>query len=118
MKYVRLAARNADDHKGNGTFEIYYSVGGTHRDNFIRLKTVTTTEQWQDVMCELPEGTEYIGLAKAAGNPDQYIDGVSFYKEAEEQSLRIQHLSQRREDYRFSSTGHLLCRPQPADWSL
>ena len=33
-------------------------------------------------MCELPEGTEYIGLAKAAGNPDQYIDGVSFYKEA------------------------------------
>ena len=82
MKYVRLAARNADDHKGNGTFEIYYSVGGTHRDNFIRLQTVTTTEQWQDVMCELPEGTEYIGLAKAAGNPDQYIDGVSFYKEA------------------------------------
>lgn len=81
MKYVRLAARNADDHKGNGTFEIYYSVGGTHRDNFIRLQTVTTTEQWQDVMCELPEGTEYIGLAKAAGNPDQYIDGVSFYKE-------------------------------------
>lgn len=82
MKYVRLAARNADDHKGDGTFDIYYSVGGTHRDNFIRLQTVTTTEQWQDVMCELPEGTEYIGLAKAAGNPDQYIDGVSFYKEA------------------------------------
>ena len=82
MKYVRLAARNADDHKGNGTFDIYYSVGGTHRDNFIRLQTVTTTEQWQDVMCELPEGTEYIGLAKAAGNTDQYIDGVSFYKEA------------------------------------
>ena len=82
MKYLRLAARNADDHKGDGTFDIYYSTGGTHRDNFIRLQTVTTTESWQDVLCELPENAEYIALAKADGKPAQYIDGVSFYKEA------------------------------------
>lgn len=81
MKYVRLAAKNADDHKGNGSFDIYYSTGGTHRDNFIRLNTYTTTEAWSDVLCELPEGTEYIALAKTAGNPTQYIDGVSFYKQ-------------------------------------
>lgn len=82
MKYLRLAAKNANDHKGNGTFDIYYSTGGTQRDNFIRLKSVTTTEAWQDVLCELPAGIEYVALAKAANNPAQFIDGLSFYKEA------------------------------------
>lgn len=81
MKYVRLAAKNADDHKGNGTLDIYYSTGGAHRDNFIRLNSYSTTESWQDIFEELPANTEYIALAKAEGNPAQYVDGLSFYKE-------------------------------------
>ena len=81
MKYVRIAAKNADDHDGNGTLDIYYSTGGPQRDNFIRLNSYSTNEAWQDIFCELPENTEYIALAKAEGKPAQYVDGLSFYKE-------------------------------------
>lgn len=82
MKYIRMAVKNADDHKGNGTIGISYSTGGDHRDNFIRLNTYTTNEAWQDVLCELPEGTEYVAITKAEGNPAQYVDNIAFYKEA------------------------------------
>lgn len=79
MRYLRLAARNADDHNGEGTISVYYSTGGTHRANFIFLQSYKTSESWQDILCELPEGTEYVALAKDASQPKQYVDGVALY---------------------------------------
>lgn len=79
MRYMRLAARNADDHDGEGTISVYYSTGGTHRANFIFLQSYKTSESWQDILCELPEGTEYMALAKDASQPKQYVDGVALY---------------------------------------
>ena len=79
MRYMRLAARNADDHDGEGTINVYYSTGGTHRANFIFLQSYKTSESWQDILCELPEGTEYVALAKDASHPKQYVDGVALY---------------------------------------
>ena len=79
MRYLRLAARNADDHDGEGTISVYYSTGGTHRANFIFLQSWKTSESWQDLLCELPEGTEYVALAKDASQPKQYVDGVALY---------------------------------------
>lgn len=79
MRYLRLAARNADDHDGEGTLYVYYSTGGTHRANFIFLQSYKTSESWQDILCELPEGTEYVALAKDASQPKQYVDGVALY---------------------------------------
>lgn len=79
MRYMRLAARNADDHNGEGTINVYYSTGGTHRANFIFLQSYKTSESWQDILCELPEGTEYVALAKDASQPKQYVDGVAHY---------------------------------------
>lgn len=79
MRYLRLAARNADDHNGEGTLYVYYSTGGTHRANFIFLQSYKTSESWQDILCELPEGTEYVALAKDASQPKQYVDGVALY---------------------------------------
>ena len=79
MRYMRLAARNADDHDGEGTISVYYSTGGTHRANFIFLQSWKTSESWQDILCELPEGTEYVALAKDASQPKQYVDGVALY---------------------------------------
>ena len=79
MRYLRLAARNADDHDGEGTLSVYYSTGGTHRANFIFLQSWKTSESWQDLLCELPEGTEYVALTKDASQPKQYVDGVALY---------------------------------------
>lgn len=79
MRYLRLAARNADDHDGEGTISVYYSTGGTHRANFIFLQSYKTSESWQDILCELPEGTEYVALSKDASQPKQYVDGVALY---------------------------------------
>lgn len=79
MRYLRLAARNADDHDGEGTISVYYSTGGTHRANFIFLQSYKTSESWQDILCELPEGTEYVALTKDASQPKQYVDGVALY---------------------------------------
>lgn len=79
MRYMRLAARNADDHNGEGTLYVYYSTGGTHRANFIFLQSYKTSESWQDILCELPEGTEYVALAKDASQPKQYVDGLALY---------------------------------------
>lgn len=79
MRYMRLAARNADDHDGEGTINVYYSTGGTHRANFIFLQAYKTSESWQDILCELPDGTEYVALAKDASQPKQYVDGVALY---------------------------------------
>lgn len=79
MRYMRLAACNADDHNGEGTISVYYSTGGTHRANFIFLQSYKTSESWQDILCELPEGTEYVALAKDASQPKQYVDGVALY---------------------------------------
>ena len=79
MRYMRLAARNADDHDGEGTLNVYYSTGGTHRANFIFLQSYKTSESWQDILCELPEGTEYVALAKDESQPKQYVDGVALY---------------------------------------
>ena len=79
MRYMRLAARNADDHDGEGTISVYYSTGGTHRANFIFLQSYKTSESWQDILCELPDGTEYVALTKDASQPKQYVDGVTLY---------------------------------------
>lgn len=87
MKYLRLAARNADDHDGNGSISFYYSTGGTDRENFIRLESVATSESWQDVLCELPAGTEYVAVAKDAAQPAQYIDDVALYNDAPQSNL-------------------------------
>ena len=81
MSYLRFAARNDDDHNGNGTIAVYYSTGGAERSNFIQLQTYTTNEAWQDITVELPEGTEYVAIAKAADVPMQFVDAVALYKQ-------------------------------------
>ena len=87
MRYVRLAARNDDDHNGNGTLNVYYSTGGTDRANFIRLQSYTTSESWQDILCELPEGTEYVALSTDDALSAQYVDDVALYDAAPQSNL-------------------------------
>ena len=87
MEYLRLAARNADDHEGNGTLTLYYSTGGSDRQNFIRLQTYTTSESWQDILCKLPSNTEYVAIAKEASQPMQFVDDVALYKAAPQSNL-------------------------------
>lgn len=87
MEYMRIIVRNADDHDGNGTLNVYYSQGGTNRDNFIFLNSYTTTEAWQDIVCQLPAGTEYVAIAKDAETPTTYIDGVAFYLTAPQSNV-------------------------------
>ncbi len=82
MTCLRFAARNDDDHNGDGTIGIYYSTGGAERSNFIQLQTVTTSESWQDICVTLPEGTEYVAIAKAADVPTQWVDAVALYAQA------------------------------------
>lgn len=82
MKYLRMAVRNNDDHKGNGNIVVYYSNGGSQKENFIKLATYSTAEAWQDVMCEIPEGTEYLAIGKDANTPTQYIDDIALYEKA------------------------------------
>ncbi len=87
MSYLRFAAHNADDHDGDGKLTLYYSTGGTDRENFIFLKDITTAEAWQDVTCELPAGTEYVALAKEASQPAQYVDNVALYADAPQSNV-------------------------------
>lgn len=84
MGYLRMALRNADDHKGNGTVTVYYSTGGTQRSNFIQLTSYPTTEAWQDILCPLPANTEYVAIAKSADMQTQYLDDIALYKNAPE----------------------------------
>lgn len=79
MKYLRLAVRNDDDHNGNGELNVYYSNGGTNRENFIRLQSYSTTESWQDVLCELPAGVEYVAIATEDALTAQYVDDIALY---------------------------------------
>ncbi len=81
MKYLRMAARNNDDHKGNGTITVYYSNGGYEKANFIKLATFSTTESWQDILCELPNGTEYVAIAKDATIQTQFVDDIALYSD-------------------------------------
>ena len=87
MKYLRFATRSADDHNTGNSLTLYYSTGGTDRENFIKLQTVETSESWQDVTCALPAGTEYVAIAKEAGVPAQYVDGVALYADAPQSNL-------------------------------
>lgn len=87
MHYLRMALRNGDDHKGNGTVSVYYSTGGTHRSNFILLDSYTTSEAWQDVVCKLPADVEYVAIAKNSGVDAQYVDAVALYKEQPQSNL-------------------------------
>ena len=87
MSYLRLAARNADDHNGEGTLNVYYSTSGTNRANFIFLQSWKTSESWQDLQCELPAGTEYVALSKDAAQPKQYVDGVALYSSTPKSNL-------------------------------
>lgn len=87
MAYLRFAARNADDHDGNGTLTLYYSTGGSERANFIRLQSYTTSESWQDILCELPTNTEYVAITKDASQPTQYVDDVALYASAPQSNL-------------------------------
>ncbi len=79
MTYVRLAARNADDHNGKGTIDILYSTSGTDLTDFILLESYSTTELWQDIQCELPAGTDYVAIRKQSSVADQYVDAVALY---------------------------------------
>ena len=87
MAYLRFAARNADDHSGNGTIIVYYSMGGVDRENFIRLNSYTTSEAWQDILCQLPANTEYVAIATDAAQPEQYVDDVALYDAAPQSNL-------------------------------
>lgn len=82
MKYLRMAARNNDDHKGYGAITVYYSNGGYEKENFIKLATYTTSESWQDILCELPDGTEYVAIAKDANTQAQFVDDIALYADA------------------------------------
>lgn len=87
MEYLRFAVRNADDHDGNGTLTLYYSTGGSERQNFIRMQSYTTSESWQDILCKLPANTEYVAIAKDASQPTQYVDDVALYASAPQSNL-------------------------------
>ncbi len=79
MSILRLAAANADDHDGNGTLNVLCSTGGEQAENFIQLETLTTTEQWADFECSLPDGTEYVAISKQSGVPAQYVDALRLF---------------------------------------
>ncbi len=81
MGCLRMAVRNADDHGGNGSVDVLYSLGGAEKENFIQLNTYSTNEQWQDVTCRLPEGVEYVAIRKRANIGRQYVDAIAVYKD-------------------------------------
>ncbi len=87
MSYLRFAARNANDHEGNGNITVYYSTGGADRENFIRLQNYSTSESWQDILCQLPVGTEYVAISTDATQPQQFIDDVALYNAAPQSNL-------------------------------
>ena len=75
------------DHSGNGTIAVYYSTGGVDRENFIRLQSYTTSEAWQDILCQLPANTEYVAVATDAAQPAQYVDDIALYTAAPQSNL-------------------------------
>lgn len=81
MKYLRMAVCNADDHNGNGSIDVLYSISGTDKADFITLATYSTTELWREVTVTLPEGTDYVAIRKQSAVAEQFLDAIRLFTE-------------------------------------
>ena len=74
---LSFAARNHDDHLGNGTLKVLTSVNGNNEADFIPLGEVRTTEAWKQYNFTIPAGTDYVAIRHEAASTTQYIDAVA-----------------------------------------
>lgn len=86
-KVLRVMARNADDHDGNGMLRVYTTTHDTNREDFILLESKTTSEQWQQFDVNLPDGTTYVAIAKDADAPATYVDAVALFPSEPESTV-------------------------------
>ena len=84
ISYLKMAVRNADDHNGHGSVSLLRSIGGIHDADFIQMGTFQTNEAWTEIEAEIPAGTAYIAIRKAAGVAGQLVDAVRLYAEKTE----------------------------------
>lgn len=87
IRYLKMALRNANDQQGAGAVEVLYSTEDSNKSNFISLETFTATEMWSEQLCELPEGTRYAALRKAAGVKPLYVDAIRLYSTVPEETV-------------------------------
>ncbi len=72
-----FAARNADDHQGNGELKVLISTDGNNPEDFTPLAPAVTTEAWKMYTYPLSPATEYIAICHKAGKQVQYVDAIS-----------------------------------------
>lgn len=75
---LTIVARNHDDHYGSGSLRILTSVDGNNINDFIPLKSISTTEAWKQYQFTIPAGSDYIAIRHEAGSNTQYIDAIAY----------------------------------------
>ena len=76
---VQMAMRNMNERLTSPQLQVLYSTTDDHQANFVPLTYLSTEETWSDKTCQLPEGTQYIALRKAAGAQPLLIDALRLY---------------------------------------
>lgn len=79
LTHLKMAIRNADDHKGHGSLTLLRSIGGTDNADFIRMEAYQTNEAWTEVEADIPVGTSYIAVRKSAGVAPQLVDAIRLF---------------------------------------
>lgn len=82
-RWLNFVARNEAVAGTTGQLEVYFSRDGDNISDFILLDQYTTLDPWQDYQVELPEGSEYVILRKAAECATaQFVDAVRISAQA------------------------------------
>ena len=79
MRCLQMAMRNLNGRLTAPQLQVLYSETDDHLANFIPLTYLSTSETWSDHTCQLPEGTQYIALRKAAGAQPLLIDALRLF---------------------------------------
>ena len=87
ITHLKMAIRNADDHDGHGALSLLRSVGSDNEADFIQMATYQTNEAWTEIEAEIPAGTTYVAIRKAAGIGGQLVDAVRLYTEKPETNV-------------------------------
>lgn len=76
-RWFSFMARNESVAGTSGSLEVYFSRDGDNVSDFILLDQFTTLDPWQSYDVQLPEGSEYVILRKAAECATaQFVDAV------------------------------------------
>lgn len=74
---LSFAARNHDDHSGNGTLKVMTSTDGKNITDFIPMSNIITSEAWKQYTVTIPAGIDYIAIRHEAGAHTQYVDAIA-----------------------------------------